>query len=135
MVCLQFMCPTIPHSISRLAGQRYVSVTRFDFMNAKLFRIEGQAANKVAEVIGKVNIVLQHQAVFSIRLRDQAPSIGVAQKATDLGVAEMRPAWIRPVRVLPCAKLCSVHCGNTRIFKFLSSELPMHPVKSLNILV
>jgi hypothetical protein len=104
-------------------------------MDAELHRIERYASKEVAEILRKMNVIFQHERVFALRLRDQTPSSGMTQKATGFPGAEMAPAWIGPVWVMLCLNLCTVYCGDTQIFKFVSSQLLLHPMKSVNIFI
>jgi hypothetical protein len=82
-----------------------------------------------------MNIIFQHEPVFAIRLRDRTPNIGMAQKAARFRSAEMRPARIRPVGVLPRVNLRPIHSGNSQKFQLMSTQLLLHPMKSLNIFI
>src|ERR1700756_2795200 len=102
MICLQFIRPAVPGTVSRSPCQRYIGAKGFQFMDAELHRIERYASKEVAEILRKMNVIFQHERVFALRLRDQTPSSGMTQKATGFPGAEMAPAWIGPVWVMLC---------------------------------
>jgi hypothetical protein len=82
-----------------------------------------------------MNIIFQHEPVFAIRLRDQTPSIGMAQKAARFRGTEMRPERIRPLEVLLRVDFRAIYSGNSQEFQLMSTQLLLHPMKSLNIFI
>jgi hypothetical protein len=82
-----------------------------------------------------MNIVFQYKPVFVGRLHDQTPDVDVAQQAANFPSAKVGPEWTGPVGILLGVNVCPVHRGNTQKGKLVSSQLLLHPMKSLNIFI